>query len=1768
MVLPPGSCPKHRPFVMYGSSFGHNFIVDVDDQSDSDPEPMCETESDCKHLGCNNDGEENNGLFSTFESAPFKIQALRPDHPPVNFTKVYVSDSWNHISVDVKKAAGHLMRLYTYWMPLLLNVDAMNETYHWAMRVGLLNPHDPNVVNLKMLFKIETVQAILRALEVGSMAKENSSHIILLATSFRENLPGALEDALQLLEQAGEPDIRPRIKELGHKRTRYAALSFIFIEYLRYISHMGMNVIRMMEGMKSKPSERSIAASDYHKKLGNELFQEEKYEKAEYEYSRAIKINPENHIAFSNRALCHTRCEKYLEAAVDAKRATLIEPHWTKGHYRYCEALFLLGEVDWAFSANASAQSLCKHDCEGLKDLEQQFQRFTSEVKKCSSGNKVEPSKKKQSVAKTQEKTQHATKPAATNKSTVVESQQSSGKEDGNGSSNNNKKKNKDNGACKAAGGTINKQNQPVINKTTSTKEPPKVAAAVKDKTVTTKEPPKTPKKKSTARKEQPEQPQNIDKIKMYKDALSHVIGNGHTALKNQCYYNAENSFRDALGLLDSFTKDENKEIGFSALDMQLLLYGRVSALMEIGKTQELAEARKLLEKIKSYEERVFQCLVYYAYGRIYLKENNYSVAMEHFQDSMQMVRNQITPGKLTWPLTKEIVQETEMDHFKKLLEDSIYLCKFPPRPNGICRYVDCLCSTKNIYITDPDFKGYVEFKCSQKCLVEYHNACWKVFKPSSFEKTEKPCLTPDCSGIIDSIKIIDSMGLIKNVLVTNRRAESPRKPKVNQKPPCVKKLKEKNHFKKENHNKQTSEKKAATVSVEVPPAKTSDISQIQQNAWLLYQDRVLVQLSQMMQLLHQEKALAVSAVSACLKPWLELDSARGNRLAGKMLNWEQERLETLDQAVELLLERKNRVWARVFIQLLSNTLDINVELSRWAGRLNDADLKAAESFIERNADHLDGLDLTPVLTFAPLKEIISDNCPPGSDFISSNLTKYVKQAPPHEMRLFIWTLEEHKDIYGSFNILMDEYFVSMIDGHCTVLKKSDNQNSFPASDKSRGRKKKPKEPRIPLALSKLENDAADEWDQDDPMYFLDPNEPFRIPSHLQGQVAEFEEQYNATGYTKDFKKILDNNPDPTMENLYDYFAQILEEHGPLPADDPQLQGEIENFPAVARTRLANAGGIEPFLQQSLRFINIGGRVGLAKHAVALQLSTHLDHLAPPPVFSSSPTASPNLRNAEPYITFDLDELLPPKGKGPANQSGHDLRSPKRYTCEVDESWETFSFSSDLSVTPPEVILKKHAEVQTYQAVKDCIAVNTEPLKPYESNQGDINKAVKRINKMEALMSKKADDCEKEAQKHQETLASVEKDIQEICTNIKVTDKELSLFQRKLEEEVKKDQKEKKANQEELKALKIETEKLVEQRGSLTKQIKANKANFDDKLSRFLELSHQSAVEKMSLEDEITRYKNSIAAAIRRSRSAQLSMLESSRDQRLYGLHAQLADVKTLLAKLDDSVQRFPSLETMRQNVRAKVQDLEQNIAAAETQYKEQVEQVKSGRSARDVLSSCQTDLQVSALSSDLAALSVAPAPPSQPTAAAAPAPATETRNAAKPSQTANTVFEKAMESLRAIFPDYTRSDLMKFLKELRSSNGGSLSSMTLQDVMSGVSQLILEHKEAIASGTKSETGAVGGATAATPPLVDPPPVWQPGKQKSISSNPLNLEDPCIICQEEMSPPDRLVLECRHTFHKDCITSWLKEKSTCPTCRKDTMFKEFPLLPSRRRQAP
>nr|XP_046266276.1 E3 ubiquitin-protein ligase TTC3 [Scatophagus argus] len=1730
-----------------------------------------------------------------------------------------VFEQWSCIPVDTRKEAAQRMKICVFWLPILLQREESSSVVGWALQIGLIDINED--LSLKHLQKIEAVETILRALEKGTLKRDQTKHVFWISKMFTLHTPEVLENALLWLDRTEEPAIRQRVMDLGHVHTCFTTLHLIFIEFAKYVYNMGTNLEKTMRELMARPSSCDVEKSEEMKRKGNESFQRQQYKDAVRFYSKAIKHYPDNHIIYGNRALCHIRCKEYLKAVGDGKRATLIKPLWAKGHYRYCEALFCLGEVRMAFEANSSAQSLCKDDQEGLKNLEQQHLKFTTEMADPNDGwPKKTQSKRAESASRA-----HAAESQPTANS-APQNKQTSPENVSNVSQNKMDKKPGRNERTAQAESNA-KESKPSKSEFSSKNVKGEQSTAAK--------------KKSKHRNRAENENERVDDSKAVVCAqLRSVVQDAHSALADLRSRNAEQAFSRALALLESTTP---KDLGLSRLDVLLLLYGRASALTEIGQPEELGEARRLLERIKSFEERTFQCLVFYAVGRVYVKENRFAVALEQFSDSLQMVKNQITPGKLTWPLTKEIVKETQPDYFKQNLEIVIDLCRFPPVPDAICRLQKGHGHLKaEIYFTDPDFKGFIQMSCCQSCIVEYHMTCWKTLKVSSFsEKNEKdflqdPCLTPDCVGQICCIKIFGPTGLVKcKFEAPISKAQISKRPKVNQKCTSLKKLKskEERRLRRKQHKQLCQEKRASDSEI---LQKTEDsASQVQQKAWLLYRDRVLLHISQNMELLREERNLHVSALVGCLKPWLTLDSSRGNRLAVRILCWDQEQLETVAQVVELLLERKNRVWARVLVQLLSSCRDLNPKLYNWACQLDRAGLDAARLFIERYSEHLEQLDLAFLLSFDPLQEVIIDKLGSRLELLSSaglTVTEYLKQAPPQDMRLFIWALEEHRDQYVSCHSILDEYF-DMMDGLCSVLKKSDeNQNNSPM--RSRGRKKKPKEPKGLIVWSGTRSvTPRDERDhdffEDESLSFLDPGEPFSIPGHLREQVADFEDQYNSTRHRSHYEEILDNNPDPTKETLYDYFAQILEEHGPLVPEDPLLVGELENFPAEAQLKIQEAGGFELFLLESHRFIKIGRSIGLAQYADSLlqtQQGASLDDLddldavvdavvdpyANPPApgftnyldgYSCAPSeVCPILPNP-----YEFGSIPAPPFSLSAHGVAFIVHDPMSHWISIDSQQQTPYFfpnnygelelysaeaeggvpacdppSAEVASVTDESFLKRDAAAQTCQETMRSVAVNTELHERFESCQGDLNKKQKSNMELEKHIEKMANDCHKVSVQHNEDLAVLEDDIQKITANIQVTNKELALFQHKLEEEVKTDQKEKKANQEALRSLKVVIEELVEEHGRLTQNVREKKAKYDAKLSDFLELSNQSAAEKMSLEDEIKRHKARLASATRRSRTAQLSVVESSRDQGLYGLCRELTTAKTLLSKLDEAAHRNPNqdLETERSSWKATIQELETKISTTETQYQEQMDAVKNGRRVGE-LPSVSLSSQPEPPAAPPSGAAEEFVPPSSSSHSSAP---TVARPAAEPPaappqaqhrpppRTAEpphgTVFDKAMEGLAAIFPGYTRSDMMRFIQELRSSSGGSLNSMELHDVVGGVTQLILDHQEKLNSAKANMVGRGSPAPCATPPPVTP--VWQTvAAPRATHSNALNVEDPCIICHDDMSPDDTCVLECRHSFHNECIRSWLKEQSTCPTCRDHALLPEdFPVLPGRRRQAP
>ncbi|XP_034033385.1 E3 ubiquitin-protein ligase TTC3 [Thalassophryne amazonica] len=1677
-----------------------------------------------------------------------------------------VGENWSQIPLAIKKEAGKLMKMKEFWKPILLHPVETNFTTCWAVLLGLIDSVYSEDISLKNLHKIEILEGILRALEKGCLKKDQTRHVFWLNNKFNLRSAEVFEDALYWLERSGEPGICSRVLELGHAQTCCKALHLPFNEYARFIQVMATDTKNHMKYLQAEPPDWLKQKSEEMKKKGNESFQKNQYDDAVKYYSKAISCYPENHVVYGNRALCYIRSKKYLKAVGDGKRATLIDPFWAKGHYRYCEALFFLGEVKMAIDANVLAQRLCKDDHIGIKDLEQQHQKFIAEVTETKKGAHLKKRHSKgfggTSGAELHQQPEKAAKPERA----AGPAQQS-----------------------KVFDAKTDKHVQPgkpekIVHTDVNTKDSTTTKSELSSKSG------KGQSSTTAKRMQTREQPKDSSQKLTVCKELRSLVQDAHTALADLRSRNAEQAFSQALALLETHN---SKELGISTVDVVLLRYGRASALTEIGQPEELDEALKLLESIKSFEERTFQCLVFYAIGKVHFKENRFAVALRQFSDSLQMVKNQIIPGKLTWPLTKDVVKETQLDYFKGVLKDAIEMCKFPPLPDAICRLGRCLSPHKaEIFFNDPDFKGFIRMCCCQRCIVEYHISCWKTLKTSFPEKNEKdfleePCFTPDCVGQICSIKIFGSTGLVKCQFDTKIiKPQTSKKVRVTQKCTSLKNLKLKEERKlRRKQQKKSYQLQQSLSGNNLLETKDSEMQSCQK-AWLVYRDPVLHQISQNMELLRDEEHLLVSELCSTLKPWLELDASRGSQLAERLLN--QEQGHTLVQVLELLLERKNRVWGRVFIHTISHYPDINPKLCKWACQLDSAGLNAASRFMERHTEHLEQLDLELVFHFGPLQEMIIEKLGTPVELFPSlglTVTEYFKQAPAQDMRLFIWTLEEHRDHYVSCHPILDEYF-DIMDGHCSVLKKSDdNLNNSPMKTKNRGRKKKGREAKGVVVWTGMRNvTPREEWDQDfleedGSLSFLHPTDPFMVPSHLREQVADFEQQYSSTSQRSHNKNFLDNNPDPTKESLYDYFAQILKEHGPLDALDPLLVGELENFPEVAQLKIQESGGFERFLLESLRFIKMGSVIGLAEHAVSLQQAVRGTGLEDS--LAHSPALSLDEGHEPAFTSYTQDYLLAP------SQLGLFLPNPYGFGCPPEQPLSsvpgcsadgTFSAGQQYDLCtgavdyseqdyycysmgacsnePEERPVKHHVAAQTCLEARSSVAVNTEVHQRFESSPGGINNTEKHSRTLKKQIDK-IEYCDKVIMENQEDISSLQSDIEWITATIQVTDMELVMFQQKLEEEVKKDQREKKVNNEMLKTLKLEKEELEKEHERLSMNIKKKQNNYEVKLCDFLELSNQSAAKKMRLEEEIKHYSDLVISSNRRSHAAQLCVLESTQEELVYSLKREMMAAQDLLTRLDEVAPRFQSqdLDVTRNSCRITVQEVKKKIAAAEVQFQDQLDQVKKGKRMTELPPLNGTNMLEPAF---LSAGSGAPQSSVQ-TCSGSPAlsqHSASTAAAGEAEPKPSTVFDRAMDRLTSIFPDCTRTDLVKFVQELRSSAGGSLSSLALEDVVSGVTQLILDQQENLNSGT-------------APHSVPPAPVWQPlGPQRSTHSNALNVEDPCIICHDDMSPEDTCVLECRHGFHRECIRSWLKEQSTCPTCRDHALLPEdFPALCGRRRNA-
>jgi tetratricopeptide (TPR) repeat protein len=104
-------------------------------------------------------------------------------------------------------------------------------------------------------------------------------------------------------------------------------------------------------------------------RLGNTAFADQKYDEAIKHYSDAIRLDPTNHVFFSNRSASHGGLGNWSASAEDAKECIRLDPAFIKGYYRLAAAQMELQDFDAALATIRQGLALDKDNSQLTKQM-------------------------------------------------------------------------------------------------------------------------------------------------------------------------------------------------------------------------------------------------------------------------------------------------------------------------------------------------------------------------------------------------------------------------------------------------------------------------------------------------------------------------------------------------------------------------------------------------------------------------------------------------------------------------------------------------------------------------------------------------------------------------------------------------------------------------------------------------------------------------------------------------------------------------------------------------------------------------------------------------------------------------------------------------------------------------------------------------------------------------------------------------------------------------------------------------------------------------------------------------------------------------------------------------------------------------------------------------------------------------------------------------------------------------------------------------------
>jgi stress-induced-phosphoprotein 1 len=125
------------------------------------------------------------------------------------------------------------------------------------------------------------------------------------------------------------------------------------------------------------------AMADQEREKGNEYFKKDQYPEAVKHYTEAIKRNPSDAKAYSNRAACYTKLGALPEGLKDANKCIELDEKFVKGYSRKGAIQFFMKEYDKALE---TYQLGLKHN-EGNQELMDGVRRCVDQINKMNRGD-------------------------------------------------------------------------------------------------------------------------------------------------------------------------------------------------------------------------------------------------------------------------------------------------------------------------------------------------------------------------------------------------------------------------------------------------------------------------------------------------------------------------------------------------------------------------------------------------------------------------------------------------------------------------------------------------------------------------------------------------------------------------------------------------------------------------------------------------------------------------------------------------------------------------------------------------------------------------------------------------------------------------------------------------------------------------------------------------------------------------------------------------------------------------------------------------------------------------------------------------------------------------------------------------------------------------------------------------------------------------------------------------------------------------------------